>query len=431
MNTEIEQVIEIVNQLRNESSTNNKISILKQNKDNTTLQKTLKYTYDDNLQYGFSENKLRKLLDDFTETTCTSIYKDGFEMLDELSKSNINDKLREKVLFFISLKDKVEQELWISILTKDLKCNISTKTINKAIPKLIPEFNIQQAYPINKYPFKKKEWFTLEEKLNGINCSYVNGVMLSRQGKELSNLSHLTKELEQLSFKNYYFNGELVRHNEGELTNGENFRETTSIVNSDAEDKTNIDLIVFDLLPIEEFYEGQSKLKYKDRLQLLRQLEQEAKDKGLTHLYIPKVYYEGDDNTVIDKYLEIATNEDKEGLMCIKNGVWKNKRHSNILKVKKFMSADVEIIGYEEGTNKYEGMLGSFIVDYKDNRVNVGSGYDDNQRKEFWKHKEEYIGRILEVKFKEESKDKKTGLISLQFPIFICIRETGKEVSYN
>ena len=35
------------------------------------------------------------------------------------------------------------------------------------------------------------------------------------------------------------------------------------------------------------------------------------------------------------------------------------------------------------------------------------------------------------VKYKEESKDKKTKLISLQFPTFVCIREDGKEVSYN
>ena len=35
------------------------------------------------------------------------------------------------------------------------------------------------------------------------------------------------------------------------------------------------------------------------------------------------------------------------------------------------------------------------------------------------------------VKYKEESKDKTTGLVSLQFPTFVCIREEGKNVSYN
>ena len=426
----MKEIIEIINQLRNENSTNGKIAILKGNANNENFKKVLYYTYNNSLQYGFSEKKLRELLANITQLNEIT-WNNGFDMIEKLASENINNSLRVDVITFLSTKSVEEQDLWIYILTKDLKCGISSKIINKAIPKLIPEFNIQQAYPLDKYPFKKKEWFVLEEKLNGINCSYVNGIMLSRQGKEIINLSHLTKELEQLSFKNYYFNGELVRHNEGELTNGENFRETTSIVNSDAEDKTNIDLIVFDLLPLEEFYDGKSKLKYKDRLNQLKQLKQEAEEKGLVHLYIPEIYYEGDDNTVIDKYLDQATREDKEGLMCIKNGVWKNKRSSTILKVKKFMNADCEIIGYEEGTGRLEGKLGSFIIDYKGNKVNVGSGYTDDERIEFWQHRDDYIGRILQVKFKEQTKDKKTGLVSIQFPIYQCIREIGKEVSYN
>ena len=68
---------------------------------------------------------------------------------------------------------------------------------------------------------------------------------------------------------------------------------------------------------------------------------------------------------------------------------------------------------------------------HKNNKVKVGSGYSDEQRNDFWKHKDEYIGRILEVKFKEETMDKKTKLISMQFPTFVCIREEGKKVSYN
>lgn len=424
------EVIRIVNQLRETSGTNDKIAILKKNADNELLKQVLEYTYNDSKQYGFSEKKLRdnlSILKAYSKNKWTC-YK---EMLNTLSTSNINDDLRFKTYNYLLSCEEDLKELMIGVLTKDLKIGMSKKLINKAIPKLIPEFNIQQGYPLSKYPFKNKEWFCLETKLNGINGSDLNGTMLSRQGKELTNLSHITNELSQLSFKDYYFNGELVRHNEGELTNGENFRETTSIVNSDKEDKTNIDFIVFDLLPLEEFYEGKSKLKYKDRLKQLRQLEQEAKEKGLTHLYIPKVYYEGEDNTVIDKYLEEASNADEEGLMCIKNGVWKNKRSSTLLKVKQFINADCKIVGYEEGTNKYEGMLGSFIIEYKGNNVNVGSGYDDSQRKYYWEHRDEYIGRILQVKFKEESQDKKTGLYSLQFPIFQCIRELGKEVSYN
>ena len=432
----MEEVIQIIKKLEKTSSTNDKIQILKDNKDNEVLKSILYYTYADNLQYGFSEKKLRELLNDWAKNGV--VFKgvkwtNVFDMFEELAKSNINDELRKCVANFLCDNNSTEgeQELYIRILTKDLRCNFSAKLINRAIPKLIPEFNIQQAYPIHKYPLKKGTWFCLEDKLNGINCSDLNGIMLSRQGKELSNLGHILQQLEQLSFKGYYFNGELVRKNIDNIPNGDNFRLTTSIVNSDAKDKTMIDFIIFDLLPIEEFHQGKSKLKYKERLKLLKQLKQEALEKGLMNLDIPKIYYEGNDIDVIEEYLEIATSEDKEGLMAIKDCEWKNKRHNGILKIKKFMTADCKIIGYEEGEGRLKGTLGSFVIDYKGNSVKVGSGYSDIQREEYWSNKDIYVGRILEVKYKEESKDKNTGLVSLQFPTFVCIREEGKTVSYN
>ena len=421
----MKEVINIINQLRNESSTNGKLKILKDNKDNELLKKVLEYTYNPFKKYGVTEKVLIPTNEEFNNIEL-------FQLLDLLSNSNINDSLRKTVNSFLgSIQFKEERDLYVCMLLKDLRCNISTKLINKAIPKLIPEFNIQQAYPIDKYYPKKNEWHVLEEKLNGINGSVLNDNVISRQGKVINGLQHIIEQLNKTSFKGYYFNGELVRKNIDNISNGENFRETTSIVNSDDIDKSNIDFIVFDLLPVEEFNEGKSKLKYKDRLKQLKQLDKEAKELGLNNLSIPKIYYEGEDISNIDYYLEQATKEDKEGLMYIKNNQWKNKRHSGILKIKKFLNADCEIIGYEEGTGRLEGKLGSFIIDYKGNKVNVGSGYTDEERIEFWKNKEKYMGRILQVKFKEESKDKKTGLVSIQFPIYQCIREIGKEVSYN
>ena len=421
----MKEVINIINQLRNESSTNGKIKILKDNKDNELLKKVLEYTYNPFKKYGVTEKVLIPTNEEFNNIEL-------FQLLDLLSNSNINDSLRKTVNSFLgSIQFKEERDLYVCMLLKDLRCNISTKLINKAIPKLIPEFNIQQAYPIDKYYPKKNEWHVLEEKLNGINGSVLNDNVISRQGKVINGLQHIIEQLNKTSFKGYYFNGELVRKNIDNISNGENFRETTSIVNSDDIDKSNIDFIVFDLLPVEEFNEGKSKLKYKDRLKQLKQLDKEAKELGLNNLSIPKIYYEGEDISNIDYYLEQATKEDKEGLMYIKNNQWKNKRHSGILKIKKFLNADCEIIGYEEGTGRLEGKLGAFVIDYKGNKVNVGSGYTDEERIEFWQHKDDYIGRILQVKFKEQTKDKKTGLVSIQFPIYQCIREIGKEVSYN
>ena len=99
--------------------------------------------------------------------------------------------------------------------------------------------------------------------------------------------------------------------------------------------------------------------------------------------------------------------------------------------MKKFFDFDLEIVDFEEGTGRNKGKLGAFVVDYKGNRVKVGSGFSDEERNEFWKNKEGLIGRVITVKYKEVTTDKKTGLESLQFPIYCGLRELGKEPSYD
>ena len=265
----MEEVIKIIKQLQNTSGTNDKIQILKDNKDNQLLKDVLYYTYNPFMKYGMSEKTINPINNDYPKEI------DIFQLLHFLAITNINDKSRHNVnLFLGNTKIEGEQDLYIMMILKDLRCNISTKLINKAIPKLIPEFKIQQAYPIDKYRSKLKGWFALETKENGINGSVLNNQMISRQGKVMEGFSHIINQLNQLGLDNYYFNGELVRKNVNPtVSNGENFRLTTSIVSSADIDKSNIDFIVFDAIPIEEFYEGQSKLKYKDRLNLLKQIK--------------------------------------------------------------------------------------------------------------------------------------------------------------
>ena len=92
-------------------------------------------------------------------------------------------------------------------------------------------------------------------------------------------------------------------------------------------------------------------------------------------------------------------------------------RDWSVMKFKAFFDADVPIIGYKEGTGKHQGKLGSFLVDYKGVEVNVGSGLTDELREQFWQKPEEHLGRIIEVRYQEETPDG-----SLRFPTFVCFR---------
>ena len=91
---------------------------------------------------------------------------------------------------------------------------------------------------------------------------------------------------------------------------------------------------------------------------------------------------------------------------------------------------DLQIVGFEEGTGKYVGVTGSILVNYKGNIVGVGSGLTDDERKSFWVHRDELIGRIITVQYFEETCDAE-GKPSMRFPVFVELREEGKEVSYD
>ena len=221
----MKEILSIVNELKATTKTNEKIAILTKNKDNELLQKVLFYTYNPNYQFGLSEKKIRQLIENKKSFIQTSIT--GFELLDKLRSSNINDNLRALVLTFLLNQTAEMRELWISIICKDIRANISDKTINKVWKGLIPTWEIQQGRPIEKAPLKKNEEFILSTKANGINCSYYRGKLISRQGKDFVGLDHIIEQIEKLGLQDYFINGELIRNNKEGLTNEANFRETT------------------------------------------------------------------------------------------------------------------------------------------------------------------------------------------------------------
>lgn len=215
------------------------------------------------------------------------------------------------------------------------------------------------------------------------------------------------------------------------MSDGENFRIGTGIINSDVESKEEIRFVIFDYFPDYEVITGQSFAKYRVRREMLNSLRETIKEKSLHNIEIVTMVYEGTDQSQIMKWLDYAVNNGWEGLMLNKDATYKCKRTTDLIKIKKFYTMDLPVIDVLEGDGRLKGTLGSLVVQYKNNKVNVGSGFDDETRKLFWNEKDSLVGRVIEVKYKEITKDKKTGLESLQFPIFIQLRESGKCISYD
>ena len=346
------------------------------------------------------------------------------EVMDYLIKNNTGtDADIYEIQCFLDGHEE-DREFYEQMITKSFRLGADAKVVNKCIPNLIPTWEVMLGTSIEHCKLPENTWFSLSQKLNGNRCTYYNGEFYTRQNKKYIGLDHIKADIEKIpNAKDFVFDGELVYKNDEGLSDSAAFQRGTGI----AENKEKLKLVIFDVLPKENFDNKISKDTYKTRKQHLLNLKQYETE----NIEIVKMFYEGTDQSEIWKWLDYCEQNDIEGCMLNLDAPYECKRTKNLMKIKKFYDFDLQIIGYEEGTGRNKGKLGAFVVDYKGNKVNVGSGFSDQERKDFWQNRDELIGRVITVKYKEISKDKKTGLESLQFPIYYGMREIGKEPSYE
>jgi len=422
---------ELFELLTSTSSSLAKRDILIENSENELFKSYINFLLNPFLVTGISEKKISK----DTDKQPTQNFESFTELMEYILINNTgSDEVIANIRVFLDKQDGEMRKFYASIITKTAKLGCDVKSVNKAFGKqFIPQWEVQQSYSIEKYKLKEDEWFTLSLKLNGVRGTFYDGKIFSRQGKEISGLEHIISDFEQLfsDADDWVFDGELVRRNIDGVSDNENFRIGTGLLGQDDADKTCMQFVIFDLLPKNEFKNGESELTYKERLGTLMELKEKIQELNLNSITIVDILYTGTNTAMIDTLLDEMVSEDKEGLMLNRDSKYACKRHNGILKVKRFYTVDLMITDVEEGSGRNVGRLGAFVVDYKGNALNVGSGFSDEQREEYWGKKEEMPGRVIEVKYKEESSDKKTGQFSLQFPIFVTLREEGKDVSYD
>ena len=380
---------------------------------------------------GISEKKISKTV----TAERTVRFRSFHELMAYIRKNHTgSDDILANVQGFLDDADPELRPFYIGIITKSIRIGCDVKTVNDALGyALIPRWEVQQAYQIGKLKMNENEWFSLSQKLNGVRGTYFEGKLISRQGKEFSGLEHIVEEIRQLipDSEEWVIDGELIRKNVEHIPDNQNFRLTAGMINQEDGDKRKIQMVIFDILPKAEFLRGESELRYRERLEELKALQKEIQRKNLSTLRVVDILYTGNDMSMISQCLERMIAEGKEGLMLNRNCKYFTRRHNGILKVKQFYTVDLEIMDLEEGTGRLTGTLGAFVVRYKDNYLRVGSGMTDEQRKQFWDAGIRLIGRVIEVKYKDESIDSRTGLHSLQFPIFVQLRELGKRESYD
>ena len=374
--------------------------------------------------------------------------------LDWIEFSKICEKLIKRELTghaardqIIILKDKSYKDEWNffyrRILQKDMRCGLSERTVNNVAKKnnyeqyIIPVFSCQLAQDCELHKKKLNGKKSLEVKLDGVRAVtviYPTGKidMFSRNGKELNNFNHIKDEISK-TFNISSITEALVL--DGEIVSDDFQTLMKQIHRKKSSQNKDAKLFLFDLLPLEYFKKGIYEKSYFSRIEQLKKINERFFVQSQIINIIDSVNVDLDTekgeiefknfnkNSIINGYEGIMIKDPESFYECKRSTTW--------LKSKPFIEISLEVKDYEEGTGRNKGKLGAIIAEGIDEdknfKTNVGSGFTDLQRKEFWEDKDKLIGQIIEIRADSISKSQDGENWSLRFPRFKSFRGFDKK----
>ncbi len=374
--------------------------------------------------------------------------------LDWIEFSKICEKLIKRELTgyaardqIIILKDKSHKDEWNffyrRILQKDMRCGLSERTVNNVAKKnnyeqyVIPVFSCQLAQDCELHKKKLNGKKSLEVKLDGVRAVtviYPSGKidMFSRNGKELNNFNHIKDEISK-TFNISSIKEALVL--DGEIVSDDFQTLMKQIHRKNSSQNKDAKLFLFDLLPLEYFKKGIYEKSYFSRIEELKTIHERFFIQSHVINIIDSVNVDLDTekgeiefknfnkNSIINGYEGIMIKDPESFYECKRSTTW--------LKSKPFIEISLEVKDYEEGTGRNKGKLGAIIAEGIDGdknfKTNVGSGFTDLQRKEFWEDKDKLIGQIIEIRADSISKSQDGENWSLRFPRFKSFRGFDKK----
>ena len=337
-----------------------------------------------------------------------------------------------------------EKQIISDIITKDFKCGVTDLTAYGHIPGLERNWRERKGHSlidnktgelkVNKILGKN---VTVTLKLDGFRYKVVkqgdDTNIYTSSGKLDNTLIEIMEEAKKLP--DGVYDGEVIAHGEFENSTAR-FNATTKILGKDGI-KTGVDFIVFDYVDdIEGFFDYREyKVPRYKRLEQARDII--ACTEGLYYIKLAPVYCnntKATDSIINNIYgiYEKVINEGEEGLVIdIADASYVRAKGTSMFKMKPEVSGDFKVVDVIEGKGKDAGRLGAFVIEYKDNTVHVGSGLTDSIREEVWADPDKYIGKLIEVVYFGETKDEKTGLVSIRLPRFKRFRHDKTDVSYD
>jgi hypothetical protein len=409
----------ILNRLEATSSRLEKEAILKSNSSNQVLKRAFELALDPTINFYIKQvpTPMSNILVPISLGT-------AFEKLSELSSRKIRGDMAKNYLArTLGGLDEEDQEVLRRVIGRNLKCGVSESTAEKIWPHLQLSYPCMLVSPMNEKT-KLKFPMMAQTKMDGMRFNAVveGGAVTyrSRNGKELDLGGVLDEDFLAHSGEfDVVFDGELLiwgtdgkpvdrKTGNGLLTKFQKGTGTSEIAQ-------RIRAVVWDRIPLADFRAGICVIPCQTRWSMMvagptTERVRIAKTTMVNTIQIAQELYQE----------QLAAGE--EGII-LKDpaGHWENKRVKHQVKMKAELEADLRVTGFLPGTGKYEGKIGSLLVESADGKVKtaVGTGFSDEERSLPFS---EFKTKIVAVKYNALITDKKSDTKSLVLPVFVEIR---------
>lgn len=413
---------EFLDSLAANASRNFKIDQLNAHSDNETLREVVRLALDPFTQFYIRKIPAYTPRTEETNVTLRFALDSLFDLSSRLVTGNAGIAHLKGMLEVLSVDDAKVIE---RIIAKDLKCGVQSSTANAVWSGLVPEYPVMLCSPFEqKLVDKIKFPAAVQLKMDGMrfNAIVKDGKVefRSRNGKEIQLLGNLEKEFAELAGDiDCVFDGELLVKENGKILDRQTGNGILNKANKgkiSAAEAAMVHATVWDLIPLILFQDGYCGTPYQTRFSSLQMMDLPEKINLVEHTVVC------DYDAAVSIFEEYLAQGQEGIILKDMNGVWENKRSKTQIKFKGEMECDLKIVAVEEGSGKAAGMLGAIVCESADGivKVNVGSGFSDAQRKQYWK--ESLVDKIVAVKYNARIKNK-NGEESLFLPVFVEVRD--------
>lgn len=390
-----------------------KLECLKKHSKDAWLSKMLKRTYDWTISYGIGATKGLT-----PRTGVGSTWEEFDSILTDLEARKITGQVAKDVLrtFFAKCNEQ-EQKWYTRVLDRDLQIRISSSTVNKIWPKLIPTFDLQLAEEVDLTELTFPIF--AEPKYDGMRILFFvtpegKVTACSRGAKTYDHLEFIGKQLFE-TYGSGIFDGEMLAKNWGETITFVKTKPESQSTEMKERIKSELYFYLFDRLPYSVDMPKSYDVPYDERIKTLYSTG--TKDPNIQKI-IPTLIHNHDE---LEAFYQLQLEQGFEGVMLKDpKAFYEASRNRNWQKLKPVQTRDGVIISVLEGTSPNTiGKMGRMRVRFEDGvETFVGTGFTFEDREKYWKMKDALIGQWCEIKDQADV----TKVAVARFPVFVRMR---------